>query len=56
MKTAIYLLFFAITFLFPLSILAFGNMGNIIFQLIFFIAIGGYLYLIYLVIKKKKNS
>jgi len=55
MKTTMYLLFLAVTLLFPLTILAFGKMGNIIFQLIFFIFLGGYLYIIYLVVKKKKN-
>jgi len=56
MKTAFYLLFLAITFLLPLSILAFGKMGNIIFQLIFIIILGGYLYLIFLIIKKKTKK
>ena len=56
MKIMIYILFLAITLLFPLSILAFGKMGNIIFQLIFFISLIGYIYLIYIVIKKKKNN
>jgi len=56
MKIMIYLLFLAVTLLFPLSILAFGKMGNIIFQLIFLMFLGGYFYLIYLVIKKKKNN
>ena len=56
MKNTIYLLFLAITLIFPLSILAFGKMGNIIFQLIFFIFLGGYLYLIYLIFKKKKDN
>lgn len=55
MKIVLYLLFLAITLLLPLSILAFGNMGNILFQLIFFIFLGGYLYIIYFIIKKKKN-
>lgn len=56
MKIIIYLLFLALTLLLPLSILAFGDMGNIIFQLIFLIFLGGYFYIIYLVIKKKKNN
>ncbi len=55
MKILLYFLFLGITLLLPLSFLAFGSIGNIVYQLIFFAAVAGYLYLLYMVIKKRNK-
>ena len=56
MKIILYFLFLGVFLIFPLSVLAFGSIGNIAYQLIFFLSLVGYLYLLYKVITKRKKN
>ena len=55
MRILLYFIFLGITLLLPLSFLAFGSIGNILYQMIFFAALAGYLYLLYMIIKKRNK-